>query len=261
MKINSIELKFFHKGGFNASQCDNVCHVKTLPYLSVVQAVEGNYDIRLGENDTLNTKNGGIFIAPSDVRQTITHHVNRETGVMLCRWVFIKVTVNGIYDFEDLFSFPTIVPEQHRKDFSDTLDRLFASKSIFDDYICYHQLVKLLFMLARENEGVYSFNVHNALKFIKRNYQSTITVQDIADAASISPSRLYSIFKRELSLSPIAYLNSFRLSIAAQLLLTTQKTVTEIAAEVGINDPIYFNKLFKKSYQVPPTEYRKIYKS
>ncbi|MBO5797762.1 MAG: helix-turn-helix domain-containing protein, partial [Clostridia bacterium] len=54
-------------------------------------------------------------------------------------------------------------------------------------------------------------------------------------------------------------LNSYRMSIAAELLPGTTKPISQISAEVGIDDSIYFNKMFKKYYQMSPTEYRNCY--
>ena len=49
MKFKKIELDYVEKNGFSSVSFDGICHIKTLPYLSVVQAVEGNYDIQLGK--------------------------------------------------------------------------------------------------------------------------------------------------------------------------------------------------------------------
>ena len=48
LEIKSIEIKYFRKHGFSNVQNENHRDVKILPYLSVVQSVEGSYDIALG---------------------------------------------------------------------------------------------------------------------------------------------------------------------------------------------------------------------
>ena len=72
-----------------------------------------------------------------------------------------------------------------------------------------------------------------------------------------TPSGSPQIYKQTL---PIAYINKFRISVAEEMLKKTDDTITEIASSVGIHDPIYFNKLFHRAYQVSPREYRKRYK-
>ena len=83
MNITTAEIKYLKKGGFQSSSCENLKRVKILPYLSIVQSVEGSYDIALGNGNTYQTGENGFFIAPSNVQQTITHHVNPKSGTMV----------------------------------------------------------------------------------------------------------------------------------------------------------------------------------
>ena len=59
-------------------------------------------------------------------------------------------------------------------------------------------------------------------------------------------------------MSPIKYLNNYRLSVASDLLTKTNDSVKTIAEKVGINDQFYFSKLFKAKYFKSPQQYRKI---
>ena len=113
MNFESVNIRLLEKGSFASNKMDNICHIKTLPYLSVVQATCGSYDIKLGNSETFSTGEGGFFIAPSDVSQTITHHENKDKKLMTCRWVFLKIKVDDIYNFDSLCDFPIIIPEKY----------------------------------------------------------------------------------------------------------------------------------------------------
>ena len=56
---------------------------------------------------------------------------------------------------------------------------------------------------------------------------------------------------------PMQYILSIRIANAQNLLETTAYTVSEIAAIVGYDNPLYFSRLFKKQLGMSPTEYRK----
>ena len=62
-------------------------------------------------------------------------------------------------------------------------------------------------------------------------------------------------------MSPHNYVNKIRLQKAAVLLENNNYTVTEVSEAVGFDDPVYFSKLFKKSYQLSPKKYRELSKS
>jgi transcriptional regulator GlxA family with amidase domain len=64
-------------------------------------------------------------------------------------------------------------------------------------------------------------------------------------------------FKRFLGQSPMAYLARWRLQLAARCLDTTQKTVLEVAIEVGYRSESAFNRAFKREFGLPPARYRK----
>jgi len=94
MEIKNIEIKYFEKSEFIGLCNENIKHVKVLPYLSIVQSTEGSYDIALANNKSEQTEQGGFFIAPSNVQQTIIHHVNKQSGRMSARWIFLDVEIN-----------------------------------------------------------------------------------------------------------------------------------------------------------------------
>ena len=259
MDIEKIHIEYVRKSGFSSDVCNGFCHIKVLPYLSVVQAVEGSYDIQLDNGRTYNTGNGGFFIAPSNVQQRIIHNTDRTSKKMICRWVFIKIKINDIYSFDKKFSFPTILPQNIKSEMNAVFDRLFCADNTFDEYICYYEIIKLLSLVANEKEKILPAYMEQALCYIKDNYSKKISIEDIAKQAHLSSSHLFAVFKKQMSVSPIAFLNNYRMSIAAELLQGTTKSINQIALEVGIDDSIYFNKIFKKYYQMSPTEYRNCY--
>ncbi len=80
----------------------------------------------------------------------------------------------------------------------------------------------------------------------------------IAKKQGISISYFRMIFKRHTGLSPIEYMNRVRMLQALQLLQTTQNSITDIAEQVGIHDPNYFTRIFKKLLGYPPSYFKAI---
>ena len=83
----------------------------------------------------------------------------------------------------------------------------------------------------------------------------------MAEAAGISVSMLYRLFKATFGTTPIEYLNDTRIENAARLLLAHRnKTAAEIAVETGFHGASYFGKIFKRKKGVTPSEYRENHK-
>lgn len=95
------------------------------------------------------------------------------------------------------------------------------------------------------------------IQYIEDHYMEDINVDDIAKASSVSRSKCFRIFKNYTRISPITYLNGYRLEIAASKLKNTNDSVSTIALDSGFSQASYFNKLFLKEYGYTPLEYRK----
>jgi AraC-like DNA-binding protein len=83
------------------------------------------------------------------------------------------------------------------------------------------------------------------------------TLAALADEVGASRSVIEERFAHYLGESPIAYLLRWRLWLAAKLLATTQKTVLQVAPEVGYESEAAFNRAFKREFGLPPAKYRR----
>ena len=92
---------------------------------------------------------------------------------------------------------------------------------------------------------------------MNQNYSKNIDLDSYAAAAGLSRSRFLHLFKESTGQSPHAFLLNLRLSRAAELLLSTNDTVSQIAFAVGFSDPFYFSRLFKKHFSLSPDAFRR----
>jgi AraC-like DNA-binding protein len=63
-------------------------------------------------------------------------------------------------------------------------------------------------------------------------------------------------FRKEMGLTPVIYLNRYRINKARQLLVESNQSITEIALAVGFSDSGYFSRLFRREVGIPPESYR-----
>jgi Response regulator containing CheY-like receiver domain and AraC-type DNA-binding domain len=103
----------------------------------------------------------------------------------------------------------------------------------------------------------FSKEVAAAIRFINENYIMEISLLQVADHVQLSPNYLSSLFKKELDMSFIEYLNEVRIEKAKELLLNTFMKSYEVAEKVGFTDNSYFGRTFKKVVGVSPNEFRK----
>ncbi|MBQ8895054.1 MAG: helix-turn-helix transcriptional regulator [Clostridia bacterium] len=245
-----VELRQVLTGQLQSKEIDGVRHIKALPYFSIVQSVEGRYSVQLGDGEEVYTTPGGVFLAPAQITQTITHHAEPATGQMTARWAFLELYLDGC-PAELLYSFPVVAEEPGA-----LLNALFAAEDPCDRMSIGYQLVKWLLARGKRKEP-YAEVFAPVLSLIRREYARTITVAELAQVAHLSESHFFAMFKKAFGCSPVAYLNNYRLSVASVLLKETSLPIGQIAEQVGIPDQFYFSRLFKRRYCKTPTAYKR----
>ena len=259
MKINEITIKYYSKSSL-IYHSEFPTHTKSLPFLSIVQATEGNYDFALNESKYISIPEGGAFVAPKNKMQFIKHIPNPHSKKICCQWIFVEAIINKMYSFDDIYDTPIVFPEQ----FNNELERLIGRidyRNIFIDYECIYRILEILAAFSTPHDpGEHSV----ALKirnYLSESFQSNITPQTLCEKFRISSATLYRLFQNEFGESPCNYINDLRLKWACVLLEKTTHPIKQISFDTGFNDEFYFSKLFKKKFSVSPTEYRKSYKS
>ena len=91
----------------------------------------------------------------------------------------------------------------------------------------------------------------------RRMTNSELSVEDLAAEMNLSRVQLYRKVKALTGSSPVELLRIARLNRAYQMLLTTDKNVSEVAYDVGFSAPAYFTKCFKDEFGMVPGEVRK----
>ncbi|KKI92397.1 hypothetical protein WQ54_09490 [Bacillus sp. SA1-12] len=92
--------------------------------------------------------------------------------------------------------------------------------------------------------------------YIHQHLNEEVTRDDLAASVYLNPDYLSRLFKKETGISISDYLIQARMNIAKELLLKTDMSVKEIALEVGYSNFSHFSKIFKKSMNVNPKEFR-----
>lgn len=94
------------------------------------------------------------------------------------------------------------------------------------------------------------------LQYIHDHYMEKLSISHIARAANISDRECSRCFQRCLDISPASYLNNYRISMAAKLLLHTDDSILNICSACGFSSGSYFGKLFRQTMGCTPREYR-----
>ena len=98
--------------------------------------------------------------------------------------------------------------------------------------------------------------IEKARLFVDEHFPEQLSYKDVAKEVFISPSYFLYLFKRETGTTFVDYLTAVRVGEAKKLLLSSDRSITEIAFAVGFNSSNYFSVLFRKTVGVTPKDYR-----
>lgn len=112
---------------------------------------------------------------------------------------------------------------------------------------------------AINRDAVNRDRIHKSIKFIHKNFNSNISLKQLADIEHLSISRYRTIFKQCTGLSPKNYIIALRIKKACELIVQTDLSVKEIAESVGYHDELYFSRIFKARTGIAASSYKKNY--
>lgn len=98
-----------------------------------------------------------------------------------------------------------------------------------------------------------------ALDYVHSHYAERLSVREIAGSVPINKNLLTALFNKYTSMPPIKYLREYRLNTARNMLLHTDRSVSDISVDVGYNQLSHFIEQFRISYGMPPLKFRKQY--
>jgi len=99
--------------------------------------------------------------------------------------------------------------------------------------------------------------VRRAMAYVHTHYAEQVSLKDVAAYVGLSEQHLIRSFRKEIGTTPINYLKRYRIRQAKALLEGGNKSITEVALEVGFSDSSYFARVFRREVGVSPSAYRR----
>ena len=253
-------------------------------FLEIGYCVEGSGICRVGDTEYTFQKGDVQVVFP------FQKHLTKNTSGQKSRWYWLNINP---YALMEVSGFATISKIEHLMYNEMSLCGIFSSmkypelvflvKKLLDECLehmhpsphhlefCASYLYQILLHLSRLSEDMPKLEMERdkhvsalfpALEILSNGIlQSSIpSVQSLADACGMSTSNFRKVWKKVIGISPKDYITKSFLYKAQQLLITTDKTITEIALETGFADVSGFNRHFLSKVQMSPSDFRNRYK-
>ncbi|QJD87116.1 helix-turn-helix transcriptional regulator [Cohnella herbarum] len=213
------------------------------------------------EGDVFTPQPEDLFLIPANTKHSYSHNPNHP---VLKYWSHFNLVLDQeqklIYHRETVkcsISQQLIVPTFEALVQTDVaanpLNALTEKTTLLQILKLFLERVNLALLLPA-NTNEFSNKVNS---YIRNHLQSEITLAELANLVHLHPNYFIKYFKKYFNVTPIEYVNTVRLQMAAKSLIhDPHKSIERIADEVGFNDYRYFSRLFKKKYGVSPSQYK-----
>lgn len=100
--------------------------------------------------------------------------------------------------------------------------------------------------------------VKQMIHYMASQYAHPVSIEQMCSSLGYNRAYLSRIFKRATGIAPVTYLLKLRIDKSRQLLRERPElSIEQIAASVGLTDPLYFSRQFRRFHHESPSEYRR----
>ena len=121
-------------------------------------------------------------------------------------------------------------------------------------------LMEEIGMIEFGDPGVSSF-LKDVLTYLSQHFKEPLTVEQLAMRFGYSTQRFTSLFREGIGYTLAKYVSILRARHVARLLMTTNKSITEISGECGFANPRIMDQTFREEFGMSPAEYVKTHKN
>ena len=120
--------------------------------------------------------------------------------------------------------------------------------------------VELIGVQSSDSTLPHSRRINKIVQFVEKNYHHKISLEDVGELVGMSASWVSRFFKQRTRHNFWDYLNGFRIDRAAQMMIETEHTISEISYACGFNNISNFNRVFRERIGTTPSDYRNKFK-
>lgn len=241
--------------------------------IEIIRVLEGALKVRLNNKSYVVNENEMIFVNSETVHQAVP--VDCVYECLDFNLDFMPVSGNGsVYFIDSLKNHEYVIDEYYNNSNSSlkkATDMLFDAmlkkssgykfKVIGALYNLFGEIIDLHFYHPTAGEPFAEDKnvpkLKNVLSYMRSNYDISVSLEDMAEAAGMSPKYFCYFFKEMTTKTPVEYLNLYRIEKASRKLINSDSSVTDIAYSCGFNDLSYFIKTFKQIKGKTPAKFRK----
>jgi AraC-like DNA-binding protein len=241
--------------------------------LEIIYLLKGNLDVTIGNRTEHYKKSDLILINTKVVHSTMCTSPNESILVQI-PYTFLKryiPDVDNYLFYVDCFSLNPIVQTKITQ-LKETLQKMLIVTEYHPDgewlqfgsllfkllYILYHNFKITDLRVGFQQQAKNLDKLDSILDYTQKHYNESISLDEIAEIAGFQSQYFCRLFKKNMGITYLQYLNEIRLSYIYQDLITTELTVQKILELHGFTNYKLFRRIFADKFHMTPLEMRNL---
>ncbi len=260
----SEEVVKFGVFAYSTEKVEQVMHLHSQVEFMIVE--NGEVSVIINGKDHIVKQDCGILISPH-----VIHRMRSLTvGARISSFIFGTDFISDFKGFFESSNVPYVRFDRDKSpEFATAQARFltdFARNYSFGKTVVKGMLTVLLSGIMPAYTGIefervssrsQNFEIcRRMLSYIDDNISQDLSLERIAKALNIVPSYVSTVFSRNFNTSLNSYINKKRIAVAKEMIQNTSKSITEIAFESGFSSIRSFNRRFRESEGVTPSQFR-----
>ena len=231
----------------------HICSDGDKPFSRFFYIINGIFLLKSKDQNTIVGKKGDIIFLPNNAT-----YVSEWTGTSDGDYISINfnITDESIKLPDHICLVQNDTNEVYLKYFQNMLS-IWVNGNFGYKFKMLSELYRLLYHIYLNSSEKQIRNnhreIHKAILYIENHYLEDLSVKVLAKECCMGETQFHKLFKKYKNMPPITYRNYLRMQKAYEMLSSGEYNVTEAARAVNIPDLCYFNKLFKKTFQISPS--------
>ena len=245
------------------------------PNYIVFVGVDGEAEVTIGEQPH-RLSSGIVLLTPPHVPQ---HARNTRSEPVCFYTIHCVARLYGVLDMPAIYGLPTALRPSPARMAQATgaarrIVRELAAREAGCALAANGDCARLLALLWREAVSIAGTappsdvaraaevaRLAPVFRMIEAHHPEPLTLKQLADVVHLDPAYFCTLFKKTTGLPPVQYLARYRLQQVRNRLLSTDESISEIAAATGYRGPAYLSRVFHRVEGISPSEFRRSKKS
>lgn len=222
-------------------------------FMEIAKITEGALEVTI-DNKTFLAQKGDVLIIPygSLVSCKTSSNHNKHSHYSIGFRADFNNEVGIKFEFEYI--------NKNIKNLNELFEKLIASHSSKDEFECFSCFFELLRLVNVQTDikNTTDIYVKKIIEYLEYGIEEQIKIPKIAEKVGLTPEYASAIFKKQTGLTIITYANKLKINKAKEIILRGGMSIEYIAKMVGIENPTYLCRIFKKHTNMTPSEYKKM---